>query len=91
MLFRSVVLVLIGVSLGYVLQISRTAVSGYAIHSLEKEVSALNRDNQDLSVKVAEYSSLNSIRQRLSDIRMVPTKNINYITSDELSVVAKNN
>ena len=85
----AVVLVLIGVSLGYVVQISQTAVSGYEIHSLEKEVSALNRDTQDLSVKVAEYSSLNSIRQRLSDIRMVPAKNVNYIIPDDLSVVAK--
>lgn len=85
----TLVLALIGVSLGYVLQISQTAVSGYEIHSLEKEVASLDRDNQKLTVDVARYSSLSSITERIPDTKMVQVSNVNYLSLNNGTMVAE--
>ena len=85
----TLVLALVGISLGYVLQISQTAVSGYEIHSLESEVATLNNDNKDLSVNIAQYSALSSIHERLSGTHMVQVSKVNYLSLDDATAVAQ--
>lgn len=80
---------LMGVSLGYIVQISRTAVSGYEIHSLGKEIDVLSRDTKELTAEVAELSSLSSINERLSDIHMVKTGKINYVSVHDNDTIAQ--
>jgi hypothetical protein len=87
---RLVVMVaLIAVSLGYIVQISQSAVSGYEIHSLEKEVSVLDHDNEQMEVAIAEFSSLSSINQRLADTHMVPAHKITFLHAEDTLAVAK--
>jgi hypothetical protein len=85
----TLVLALSAVSLGYVLEISQTAVSGYEIHSLEKEVASLDHDNQKLTVDVARYSSLSSITERIPETKMVRVSNVNYLSLDDGTAVAE--
>lgn len=82
-------LALVGTSLGYVLQISRTAVSGYETHSLEKQIAALSRENKELSAKVAEYSSLSSIYERLPEVNMEKQGKVSYVSVGDINSVAK--
>jgi hypothetical protein len=83
-------MILIGVSLGYVIQLSKIAVSGYETTQLEKERDALIVENKKLDAEVAEFSSLDSIYARLEGAGMESVRAVKYVTvGSEASSVAK--
>jgi hypothetical protein len=88
---RIVLLVLLIVcSVLYIIKTSSAAVSGYQIHQLEKQVSALTAEEQQLSSEVAEYSSLTSIEKRLAEVEMTQGTKAKHLIAPQGSVVAKN-
>ena len=63
---------------GYVYQISSTAVSGYAINDLQKQVAVLQKDIQKIEVEQADYGSMKNIQSRADSLGMVAVASADY-------------
>ncbi len=59
---------------------SGMSTKGYDIAELENQVTALQRENQRIDLKIAEYRSMQSIQDRLNDSDLVKADNIKYYT-----------
>ncbi len=64
----------------YLVQTSNTATSGYEIHNLEKQLSALNTDVQKLEIATAAESSMSNIQKRLRGVDMVGVEKIYHLS-----------
>lgn len=58
-------------SAAYMVRINAVSASGYEIHNLEKQVSEMDNQVQDLQIKIADAGSMNSIEKRLSELNLV--------------------
>lgn len=64
----------------YVTQTSAMSTKGYDINELQREVKVLQRDNQRLEVKIAQYRSMQHIQSSLQNMNLVAAGDITYIT-----------
>jgi cell division protein FtsL len=62
----------------YVVNTSSISTKGYDMSDLEKQITSLERENQRLEFKIANYSSMQSIQERLKDMDLVTAENIEY-------------
>lgn len=76
-------------ALGYVVQINNVSTSGYVIHTLEKQVSVINQETDNLQTQVAEHQSMVSIQKRLPDLAMTKAEQINFLNVPNATPVAK--
>jgi len=83
----SLVVVFCGV--GYIFQVSSTAVSGYEINSLQNQSDDLKKEIQKLQVEIADYSSLNSVQVRAKNLGMVAVGDIKYKTIESNVAMAQ--
>lgn len=65
---------------GYIDMISDTATKGYVIADLEDTLHDLQKENQLLSIEVAEYSSMGRVRDRLQKLGMTSADDVEYLT-----------
>lgn len=82
-----VVLLLSG-GVGYVLEVSNLATTGYQLRDLEKRVEVLRAETQKIEVEIASESALSSIERRLPETKMTPAGKIIHLTPIE-NVTAK--
>ncbi len=72
----------------YLYKINNTSTTGYVIQDLDLKVRDLERENQRLSLEVARYSSMNTIKKRIGELGLTEAKDVEYLTAGG-SVVAK--
>lgn len=63
-------------SAAYMIRINAVSASGYEIHSLEKQVSEMDNEVQDLQIKIADAGSMNNIEKRLPELNLVAVTKI---------------
>lgn len=71
--------VLLG-AVGYIGVVSKTATTGYLISDLEAQTKELERENQQLEIAVAEYTSMQTIKKRLQRLGMEQSGDVQYLT-----------
>lgn len=64
----------------HVINLSTMSTKGYDMTELQKKITMLERENQKLEFKIAKHSSMQSIQERLGDMKMVSADNIEYAT-----------
>lgn len=64
----------------YVWKTNSVSTKGYEISDLETHIKQLEQENRKLQVHIAEYSSMQSIQQRLAGADLVPTDHVEYVT-----------
>lgn len=70
----------------YIYSINSSAVKGYQIKQVEKEISDLQKENEKLKIQEAELKSLYHVEEASKQLNMGEMKNISYI--EETSPVA---
>ncbi|MFH1947239.1 MAG: hypothetical protein ABIJ23_03735 [Candidatus Magasanikbacteria bacterium] len=65
----------------YIVQTSSLSTKGYEINDLEKQVQAMEQENQRLELQIASNRSMNSIQERLLSLNMVEAgSNVQYVS-----------
>ena len=59
-------------AVAYAVQINSLSTSGYAIHTLEKQINGLQSEVQTLNTNIAAAQSLTTIQKRLAGLDLVP-------------------
>lgn len=77
--------------IGYIGKITNTSTKGYAIRDLEVKVKQLQQEEQLLSVEIARYSSMQTVRKRVEQLGMEQTtaKEVEYVKSVEAAVARR--
>ena len=89
-LLKMFMLVLIvGLGVGYIGKTNNTSTKGYAIRDLEVKVKQLQQEDQQLSVEIAKYSSMQTVRKRVEQLGMEQTKDAEYMKSAEATVARR--
>ncbi len=63
-------------SVAYMLRINSASARGYEIHNLEKQVSEMDNQVQDLQIKIADAGSMSNIEKRLSELNLVAVNKV---------------
>lgn len=63
----------------YLYSINSSAVKGYQIKQVEKEISELKKENETLRIQEAELNSLRHIEESSKEFNMAGLKNISYV------------
>lgn len=80
---------IVGLGVGYIGKTNNTSTKGYAIRDLEVKVKQLEQEEQQLSVEIAKYSAMQTVRKRLEPLGMEPTKDVEYMKPVEASVARR--
>ncbi|MBI4993059.1 MAG: hypothetical protein HZC26_02905 [Candidatus Magasanikbacteria bacterium] len=64
----------------YVAQTNAISTKGYTMNDIEKQIQALEQENQKLEFEIANYRSMQSIQSRLTNLDLVASENIKYVT-----------
>lgn len=76
-------------SFAYIIKTTASATSGYQMHELEKQTSALETEVQKLQVEIADNSSMNNIQSRLAKLNMIEANGIKYFKVKNTEVAKK--
>lgn len=63
----------------YLYSINSSAVKGYQVRQVEKEIQELKKENDNLRIKEAELKSLYRIEESSKNLNMEDLKNVSYI------------
>lgn len=63
----------------YLYSINSSAVKGYQVRQVEKEIQELKKENDNLKIKEAELKSLYRIEESSKNLNMEDLKNVSYI------------
>jgi cell division protein FtsL len=63
----------------YVLQTNSLSTKGYEIGDLQRQISALQHDNEGVEVDIASYRSMKSIQERLKKLSLVDATDTQYV------------
>lgn len=63
----------------YLYSINSSAVKGYQVRQVEKEIQDLKKQNEDLKIREAELKSLYHVEESSKNMNMGDLKNISYI------------
>ena len=72
------IVLLVGV---YVVQMAESTRQGYQLRDLEREVSALDLEHEQLSVELAQKKSLSTVSERMKILGFVPSHDTLYLTT----------
>ncbi len=64
---------------GYLIQINAAASKGYQIRTLENQISDLKTQSGKLEIQVAQEQSVQAVENKVQDLGMVPTPNVEYL------------
>ena len=66
-------------ALSYVYSINQSAVKGFRIKTIEKEISQLRKENESLKIREAELRSLHRIEQFSRDLNMAEADEVVFL------------
>ncbi len=79
---RTTLMVLVAIfGLLYLFEMNSVSATGYDIANLERQVTTLEQENQDLDVHIAHYRSMPSIQDRLASMNLVPVDSVQYVNA----------
>jgi cell division protein FtsL len=78
LLFLSVFVVVFSLGV-YMIQVNNMATKGYEMKILEKQILELKEQNQKYSLELLELQSMQSLRNRVSELSLVEAEKINYL------------
>jgi len=82
--------VVVIMSVAYMIRINSAATCGYEAHDLEKQISQMNTDLQNIQIKIANAGSMNNIEKKLSVMNLVPAEDFaRYNTVGGVVAMAK--
>ncbi|OGH71947.1 MAG: hypothetical protein A2921_02030 [Candidatus Magasanikbacteria bacterium RIFCSPLOWO2_01_FULL_43_20b] len=73
----------------YVAQTNAISTKGYTMNDIERRIQALKQQNQKLEFEIATHRSMRSIQSRLSNLNLVATDNVKYVTLTGSSVARR--
>lgn len=73
----------------YIVKTTSFASTGYEINNLEKQVDQLENEIQKINIEVADFSSINNIKTRLSGLDMVTAEKIKYLQPKQEEMAKK--
>jgi len=79
-LLFSIIVVLIGV---YLIQVNRTATSGFEMNSLNKKIQNLKESSQKLELQMADLQSMKNIQEATERLQLVASSKLEYIQPTE--------
>lgn len=71
----------IAVGVLYVVQMSGVSTKGYDIAQLQKEIQALENENQRLAVEIAKHSSITRVRERMGEMKLVAADTYVFVST----------
>lgn len=80
---------IVALGVGYIGKTNNTSTKGYAIRDLEVKVKQLQQEEQRLSVEIAKYSAMQTVRKRVEQLGMEQTKEVEYVKSVEAAVARR--
>lgn len=83
MLLSTVVAVLVLVAAIYLALVSRTAAQGRHIEQLQTEIFRLQRENEQLTVVIAEVSAIPELMERARMLGFAPAQQVEYLGFSE--------
>lgn len=86
--FRSLLSVaMLGFGVLYIWQVNTVSSKGYVISDYEQQVSSLERETRSIDVKIAEHTSITTVRERLAEVQFEPVTDAEYasLTSDAVA------
>jgi cell division protein FtsL len=75
----TVLAMLVIVSVSFVALVNIRVTKGFEINDLEIKIAELEKNNDSLSRRVADYQSIQNIQQRVDLKNFVPTTNVSYL------------
>ncbi len=81
-------LLVVGASVGYLMQANAIAAAGYRIEKLQRRVNELKLQTRDLEGDVLQLQSAESVTRRIQQLQLVPAGEAQYLTG--LTPVAAN-
>lgn len=79
----AVAVLIVVMSVGYMFQINTLGTSGYVVHTLEKQIAAVNDETQKLNSELASAESLSNVKERLQvsgdTMAMVSAADVQYV------------
>lgn len=73
----------------YMVRINAVSASGYEIHNLEKQVSEMSNQVQDLQIKIADAGSMSNIEKRLPELNLVAVTKVQRLNSVGAVAIAR--
>ncbi|MBU1890752.1 hypothetical protein KJ782_04675 [Patescibacteria group bacterium] len=67
----------------YLVQVNRTATSGFAVNDLNRKISELKENNQKLELEIADLQSLQNIQESSERLKLVAHTKLEYIQPSE--------
>ena len=79
----------VGFGVLYIVQTSSLSVTGYDLGELQSTITSLKHETQSLDVEIANYRSMQSIEERVANLKLVPSTNVVYVTARDNSVALR--
>ncbi|GEM_PF-5731012 len=77
-------------SVAYMVRVNSAATRGYEAHALEKQISQLTVDLQNMQIKIADAGSMNNIEKRLQGMDLAVVEDVqHYSIAGGVVAVAK--
>lgn len=66
---------------GYLVQVNATSSKGFQIRTLESQISDLKQAGDKMELKVAQEQSVQSVEDKVQQMGMVPTPQVDYVSA----------
>ncbi len=76
-------------SAAYMVRINAVSATGYEIHNLEKQVSEMDNQVQNLQIKIADAGSMNNIEKRLPELNLVAVAKVQRLNTSPAVAMAR--
>lgn len=85
----SLCVLVLGMGILYIVQLNTVSTKGFVIADLERNIHKLEKEQEDLSVKISTYRSMQSIEERLSNMQFTSVDSPIYIEVNDGAVVRR--
>ena len=77
----SLLLVVMILSVAYMVRVNSAATRGYEAHALEKQISQMTVDLQNMQIKIADAGSMNNIEKRLQGMDLAAIEEVQHYSA----------
>lgn len=74
------------IGLAYLIQVNGLATKGYRIGELEVKIDQLQQESKDLELQVLELQSIESVKNKVSQLNMVSGGKVEYLISSPVAI-----
>jgi len=78
-----------GLLAGYLVMNNQSAASGFAVRDLEKQISTLRDEADDLDLQIVAMQAMNNVEQQIGGLGFVPIEQLDYISGAPAIVAVK--